>query len=125
MPFHWGHQLMNTHFLIIGVMFYSLVIGVDPTPRQLPHIGKLGYIVAAMPFHAFFGIVLMTSRHIIGEDFYRRLDMPSADLATSQYDGGGVTWAGGELPLRAVVIALGSQCAKPDAREARPKDRHH
>src|SRR5699024_7062211 len=76
MPFHWGHQLMNTHFLIVGVMFYSLVIGVDPTPRQLPHIGKLGYIVAAMPFHAFFGIVLMTSRHIIVEDFYGRLPSP-------------------------------------------------
>lgn len=125
MPFHWGHQLMNTHFLIVGVMFYSLVIGVDPTPRQLPHIGKLGYIVAAMPFHAFFGIVLMTSRHIIGEDFYRRLDMPWADLANSQYVGGGVTWAGGELPLLVVVIALGIQWAKQDAREARRKDRHY
>ena len=124
MPFHWGHQLMNVHFLIVGVMFYSLVIGVDPTPRQLPHIGKLGYIVAAMPFHAFFGIVLMTSRHIIGEDFYRRLDMPWADLANSQYVGGGITWAGGELPLLVVVIALGIQWAKQDAREARRKDRH-
>lgn len=125
MPFHWGHQLMNLHFLIVGVMFYSLVIGVDPTPRQLPHIGKLGYIVAAMPFHAFFGIVLMTSRHIIGEDFYRRLDMPWADLATSQYLGGGITWAGGELPLLIVVVALGIQWAKQDAREARRKDRHY
>lgn len=124
MPFHWGHQLMNTHFLIVGVMFYSLVIGVDPTPRPLPHIGKLGFLIAAMPFHAFFGIILMTSRFTIGGDFYTRLDLPWADLAHSQYVGGGIAWAGGEFPLLIVVIALGLQWAKQDAREARRKDRH-
>ncbi len=124
MRFHWGHQLMNVHFLIVGVMFYSLVIGVDSPPRQLPHIGKLGYIIAAMPFHAFFGIILMTSRSIIGEDFYQRLSLPWADLAQSQYLGGGVAWAGGEIPLLIVVIALGLQWARQDAREARRKDRH-
>lgn len=124
MPFHWGHQLMNLHFLIIGVMFYSLVIGVDPTPRQLPHIAKLGYLIAAMPFHAFFAIVLMTSKNIIGGDFYQRLDLPWSDLAASQYMGGSITWAGGELPLLIVVIVLGMQWAKQDARESRRKDRH-
>src|SRR5699024_7720626 len=85
MPYHCGHQLMNAHFLIVGVMCFSLVIGVDPSPRQLRHIGKLGYIVAARPFHAFFGIVVMTSRNIIGADLYHRLDMPWADLADSQF----------------------------------------
>ncbi|HLS03115.1 MAG TPA: cytochrome c oxidase assembly protein, partial [Beutenbergiaceae bacterium] len=124
MRFHWGHQLMNMHFLIVGFMFYSLVIGVDPNPRQLPHIGKLGYIVAAMPFHAFFGIVLMTSTSIIGADFYQRLALPWADLARSQYVGGGITWAGGEIPLLIVVIALGVQWARQDSRDARRKDRH-
>lgn len=124
MPFHWGHQLMNVHFLIVGVMFYGLVIGVDPTPRPLPHIGKLGFLIAAMPFHAFFGIVLMTSRFIIGNDFYSRLNLPWADLAQSQYVGGGIAWAGGEFPLLIVVIALAVQWARQDAREARRKDRH-
>src|SRR5699024_1761193 len=67
MKYHWFHQLMNVHFVIVGYLYYSLVVGVDRTPRPLPHIAKLGYVLAAMPFHAFFGVILMSSHHIIAE----------------------------------------------------------
>ncbi len=124
MRFHWAHQLMNLHFLIVGYLYYSLSIGVDRPPRPLPHIGKLGYVLAAMPFHAFFGVILMTSESIIAETFYRYLDLPWADLRAQQYLGGGVAWAGGEIPLMIVIIILGVQWSRQDAREARRKDRH-
>lgn len=119
---------MNTHFLIAGVMFYSLVIGVDPTPRPLPHIGKLGFLIAAMPFHAFFGIVLMTARFIIGDDFYSRLDLPWADLEQSQYIGGGIAWTGGEFPpphrrcgSRAAMGETGRPRGTPKGSSLRPR----
>lgn len=125
MRFHWAHQLMNVHFLIAGYLFYGLVIGVDRPPRPLPHIGKLGFVLAAMPFHAFFGVILMSSGgDIIAENFYRYFDLPWADLQASQYLGGGVAWAGGELPLLLVIIALGVQWSRQDAKDARRKDRH-
>ncbi len=125
MRFHWAHQLMNVHFLIAGYLFYGLVIGVDRPPRPLPHIGKLGFALAAMPFHAFFGVILMTrDGNIVAENFYRYLDLPWADLAQSQYFGGGVAWAGGELPLLLVIITLGVQWSRQDAKDARRKDRH-
>ncbi|MGO1506450.1 MAG: cytochrome c oxidase assembly protein [Microbacterium sp.] len=124
MRFHWAHQLMNLHFLIVGYLYYSLIIGVDRPPRPLPHIGKLGYVLAAMPFHAFFGIILMTGTTIIAENFYRYLDTPWADLPAQQYFGGGVAWAGGEIPLLVVVVVLVTQWSRQDAREARRKDRH-
>lgn len=124
--YHWAHQLMNVHFIIVGYLFYSLVIGVDRTPRQLPHIGRLGFVLAAMPFHAFFGVVLMTGNDIIAEGFYRVLDQTWAtDLLKSQYIGGGIAWAGGEPVLLIVVLVLGVQWARSDAREARRKDRHY
>lgn len=123
MRYHWGHQFMYMHFLIVGYMFYSMVIGVDMTPRPIPHVGKLGYVIAAMPFHAFFGVIVMTSPKIIAETFYQYLDLPWADLASSQYLGGGVAWAGGELPLLFVVVVLGLQWAKQDTRESRRSDR--
>ncbi|TXK18966.1 cytochrome c oxidase assembly protein [Homoserinibacter sp. GY 40078] len=123
--YHWAHQLMNLHFLIVGYLFYWLVIGVDRPPRPLPPLGKLGLVLAAMPFHAFFGIALMTATTPIAENYYLSLDQPWADdLMASQYLGGGVAWAGGELPLLIVVIALGIQWARQDQREATRTDRH-
>ncbi|SJM63645.1 cytochrome c oxidase assembly protein [Gulosibacter sp. 10] len=126
MRFHWAHQFMNMHFLIVGYLYYGLIIGVDRPPRPLPHIGKLGFALAAMPFHAFFGIILMTSAEtdIIAETFYRYLDLPWADLPAQQYVGGGVAWAGGEIPLLIVVVTLVIQWGKQDAKDARRKDRH-
>lgn len=124
MRYHWAHQLMNVHFLIIGYLYYGLIVGVDRVPRPLPHIGKLGYVLAAMPFHAFFGVILMTRTSIIAEQYYRSLDLPWADLARSQFVGGGVAWAGGEVPLMIVIVVLAVQWARQDTREGRRKDRH-
>jgi putative copper resistance protein D len=124
MRFHWAHQLMNLHFLIVGYLYYSLIVGVDRAPNPLPHIGKLGYVLAAMPFHAFFGIILMTSGQIIAEDFYAYLGIPWANLEAQQYLGGGVAWAGGEIPLLIVIVALSVQWARQDAKDAKRSDRH-
>lgn len=125
MTYHWGHQLMNLHFLVVGYLYYSLIIGVDRGPKPLPHIGKLGLAMAAMPFHAFFGVILMNTGSIIAETYYQRLTLPWADLAAAQELGGGVAWVGGELPSLIVVIALGIQWAGQDRREAARKDRHY
>ncbi len=125
MRFHWAHQLMNVHFLIAGYLFYGLVVGVDRPPRQLPHIGKLGFVLAAMPFHAFFGVILMMANgDWIAANFYKNFELPWIDLEASQHLGGGVAWAGGEIPLLLVILALGVQWSRQDGKEARRKDRH-
>ncbi|PWH07901.1 cytochrome c oxidase assembly protein [Brachybacterium endophyticum] len=124
MRYHWAHQLMNLHFLIVGYLYYSLIIGVDRPPRPLPHIGRLGYILAAMPFHAFFGVAIISSSTILAETYYTYLDLPWADLAHSQQVAGSVAWAGGELPLVIAIIALGVQWSRQDDVEARRRDRH-
>ncbi|MEP6843958.1 MAG: cytochrome c oxidase assembly protein [Pseudolysinimonas sp.] len=124
MRYHWSHQLMNVHFVVIGYMFYGIVIGVDLPPRPLPYIGKLGLVLAAMPFHAFFGVAVMTSKDIIATTFYHYLDEPWMHLKADQYLGGGIAWSAGELPLIIVVVALVTQWARQDARLARRTDRH-
>ncbi len=122
--YHWAHLAMNAHFVLVGYVFYWPVIGVDPAPRRIPHLGKLGMMFASMPFHAFFGVILMNEQTVIGEDFYRSLDLPwVGDLLTDQRLGGGIAWASGELPVLLVLIALLVQWARADEREARRSDR--
>ncbi|MBY0177002.1 cytochrome c oxidase assembly protein [Curtobacterium herbarum] len=125
MRYHWAHQAMTLHYLAIGYVFYALIIGVDAPPRPLPHIGKLGLVLAAMPFHAFFGVVVMTSTDLLAGTYFQYLDVPwIGSLAHDQYVAGGIAWAAGELPLIVVVIALVTQWAKQDARQAKRTDRH-
>ncbi|PXY28374.1 copper resistance protein CopD [Prauserella muralis] len=122
--YHWAHLAMNAHFLLVGYVFYWPVIGVDPAPRRLPPLGRLGLVFASMPFHAFFGVTLMNMQTVIGESFYRSLDLPwVGDLLTDQRLGGGIAWASGELPVLLVMLALLMQWARADEREARRRDR--
>ncbi|OUZ07347.1 hypothetical protein BHE97_16970 [Aeromicrobium sp. PE09-221] len=122
---HWTHQLMNLHFLLIGYLYYGLAVGIDKVPHRLPHIARLGFVFAAMPFHAFFGVIIMSTGTIIAAEYYAYLDMSwSTDLLATQRLGGGIAWAGGEIPLLIVVLTLAAQWALSDAREARRKDRH-
>ncbi|OBI46353.1 cytochrome c oxidase assembly protein [Mycobacterium sp. E796] len=121
---HAGHLAMNVHFLVSGYVFYWIVIGVDPTPRPIPPLAKVGVVFASLPLHAFFGVVLMGTRKVLGADYYRSLGLPwHTDLIGDQHLGGGIAWAAGEVPLVIVMIALLVQWARSDKRTARRLDR--
>jgi cytochrome c oxidase assembly factor CtaG/putative copper export protein len=123
-PSHWAHLVMNAHFVLMGFAYYWLIVGIDPAPRRLPYLGKLGLLLAAMPFHAFFGISLMGSATVIGGDFYRSLALPFVpNLLADQHTAGAMAWAAGEIPMVVVLVALLVQWARSDAREARRFDR--
>lgn len=121
---HAGHLAMNVHFLLSGYLFYWIVIGVDPTPRPIPPLAKVGVVFASLPLHAFFGVVLMGTRRVLGADYYRSLGLSwHTDLLGDQRLGGGIAWAAGELPLVIVMLALLVQWARSDDRTARRLDR--
>ncbi|TGD85117.1 copper resistance protein CopD [Mycolicibacterium sp. CH28] len=121
---HGAHVLMNLHFLMSGYLFYWVVIGVDPTPRPLPPVAKIGMVFASLPLHAFFGVVLMGTPQVLGESFYRSLKLSwHTDLVGDQHLGGAIAWAAGEVPLVLVMIALLVQWSRSDRRTATRLDR--
>ena len=123
--YHWGHEFMALHFLITGYLFYWGIIGVDPGPRRLPFLGRLALLFAVMPFHAFFGLSMMSSESTVGENFYRSLALPWVpDINADQHLGGAIAWGASEIPLVMVVIALVTQWARQDRRDAARSDRH-
>ncbi|GAA4921374.1 putative copper resistance protein D [Actinomycetospora succinea] len=120
---HWAHLAMNIHFLLVGLIFFWPIVGIDPSPRQLPPVGRLGLLFVAIPLHAFFGIAVMTSATVIGSGFYQQLEMPWIDRLADQTAGGGLAWATGEVPMLIVLIALLVQWSRADERTARREDR--
>jgi cytochrome c oxidase assembly factor CtaG/putative copper export protein len=121
---HIGHVVMNVHFLASGYLFYWVVIGVDPTPRPIPPLAKVGVVFASLPLHAFFAVILMSMPKVLGESFYHSLHLSwHTDLLGDQRLGGGMAWAAGEIPLVVVMIALLVQWSRSDQRTARRLDR--
>lgn len=121
---HAAHLAMNLHFLLSGYLFYWVVIGVDPTPRPIPPLAKLGVVFASLPLHAFFGVLLMGSEVVLAGTFYDSLKLYwHTDLIGDQRLGGGIAWAAGEIPLVLVMIALLIQWTRSDRRDAKRLDR--
>lgn len=105
--FHWGHQWMNVHFLLTGFLFFWPVLGVDPGVRRLGSLGRIGMLLAIMPFHALYGVIMMTMDGLLGSTFYESLDVLSLDaLVADQRLGGVLAWISGEIPLLVAVVAL-------------------
>ncbi|BBX96590.1 hypothetical protein MLAC_18840 [Mycobacterium lacus] len=123
--YHWGHEFMAVHFLLVGYLFYWAIIGIDPGPRRLPYPARIGLLFAVMPFHAFFGIALMTMTSAVGGGFYRSVNLPWLEsIVADQHLGGGIAWGATELPVVLVIVALVAQWARQDRRVAIREDRH-
>jgi cytochrome c oxidase assembly factor CtaG/putative copper export protein len=121
---HAAHLAMNLHFLLTGYLFYWVVIGIDPTPRPIPMLGKVAMVFGSLPLHAFFGVTLMSTKSVLGESFYKSLQLYwHSDLLGDQRLGGGIAWAAGEVPLVVVMIALFVQWTRSDQRTAKRLDR--
>lgn len=122
---HFGHLVMSVHFLMVGYLYYWVIIGVDPGPRRVQHMVKLALLLVALPFHAFFGLALMSSHELLAPDYYHDLALPwVGDLVADQRLGGAIAWGATEVPILIVLIALLTQWAKADDRENRRVDRH-
>ncbi len=121
---HLGHVIMTVHFLVVGYLYYWVIIGVDPAPRRLSAPVKLAVLLAAMPFHAFFGLALMSSHQLLAGNFFSEVALPWVpNLLADQRLGGGIGWGFTEIPLLVVLIALMAQWARSDDRESRRLDR--
>jgi putative copper resistance protein D len=124
MSSHAGHLLMQAHFLAVGCLFFWVVLGMDPIPRAISYPARLALLVASMPFHAFFGVVVMDSDTLVAAQWFQRLQIPWVDLAADQRLGGGIAWSFGEIPVLILVVVMTVRWFLSDSRAARRFDRN-
>ncbi|PVZ96320.1 copper transporter [Amnibacterium flavum] len=118
---HLGHQWMIIHFVLVGYLFVQSMVGIDPVKR-LAYPLRLLVLLAAMAFHAFFGISLMTGTGLLLADWYGAMGWPTPAIEDQQA-GGGIAWSVGEIPTVILAIAVAIQWSRSDERESRRKDR--
>lgn len=118
-----GHLGMMVHFLLVGLVFFWPIMGVDPGPHRPGYLLRMLELFAGMPFHAFFGIALMMA----SEPMIGTYAQPPASLQVTalsdQTAAGGIAWAFSEIPSVLVLLALVFQWHRSEEREARRRDR--
>jgi len=125
MSTHVGHLFMTLHFLVAGYIFFSVIIGVDPNPRKIPHLLRIVVLFAAMSIHAFFSVALMSATTLIDKGYYASIQTPwVTDLLADQKLGGSIGWAMGEVPILLALIATFIQWMRDDSRESKRLDRN-
>lgn len=123
MKYHWAHQLMLLFFMATGYLFFDQIIGPDKAGRGMPHLLKLALVISIMPFHAIFAVSILTSKTLIGAEFYNTIAPPwIPDLLAEQNIAGQATWFLGEVPLFVVIAVLSAQWFRQDSKDAAASD---
>ena len=124
MSSHFGHMVMDLHFIAAGLLFFHVIVGIDPNPRRVHHLVRVVMLLAAMSIHAFFSVALMSSNSLIDGGYFALLERPWAtDLLSDQKVGAAIGWAMGEIPIVVALIATFIQWMRSDAREASRADK--
>jgi len=105
------HDLAHLHFLIAGILYWWLVVGLDPGPRRLSHPAKLGILATGIPVGTILGMTLTTMRSSID---------PAAHTVADTHAGGALLWVTSELTtLVALGIVLAQWMGAEERRAAR------
>ncbi|MER5962217.1 cytochrome c oxidase assembly protein [Streptomyces sp. NPDC002057] len=118
-----GHIGMMVHFLMVGVVFFWPIMGVDPGPHRPGYVMRMLELFAGMPFHAFFGIALMMASEPMVQTYANPPASLGIDALTDQNAAGGIAWAFSEIPSVLVLIALVYQWYHSEQRQAVRMDR--
>jgi putative copper resistance protein D len=110
--FHWGHLAIDGWFIVIGYLFAWPIVGVDPTPRPLPNLARLGMLLAAMPADILFAALIIDTPRVIGNgmaaaQMYQALHLPWVPhLLADQRLAGILALVIGELALLGMIAVL-------------------
>ena len=118
-----GHIAMMVHFLLVGLIFFWPIMGVDPGPHRPGYVMRMLELFAGMPFHAFFGIAVMMASEPMLTTFKHPAASLGIDPLTDQTAAGGIAWAFSEIPSVIVLVALLFQWYTSEQRQARRGDR--
>ncbi|MEU0399614.1 cytochrome c oxidase assembly protein [Streptomyces sp. NPDC006197] len=118
-----GHLGMMVHFLMVGLVFFWPIMGVDPGPHRPGYVMRMLELFAGMPFHAFFGIAMMMATQPLVKAYENPPASLGIDALADQNAAGGIAWAFSEIPSVLVLIALVYQWYRSEQRQAVRKDR--
>jgi putative membrane protein len=115
------HELEHLVLLSTAMLFWAQVVGVDPLPHRLGAIGRLLYLLAAMPAMSVIGVWLVVSSTVR----YPAYLAPTRALGLSplrdQHIAGVIMW-GGDAVLGAITLMIACGALLQEERRAVARD---
>jgi putative copper resistance protein D len=108
------HDLTHLFFLTTGLLYWSLVVGIDPSRWRLTYPMKLGFLAIDIPVGTLLGLGLTQSRISIAPHFHTLADT---------HAGGATLWIMGEIFTFLAMGIVVLQWMRADVREATRADR--
>ncbi len=120
------HELMHVHLVVVGALFFTPILGIDPVPGRVSYPFRMMMLVLTLPFHAFLGVTIMGQTRLLGGDWYPSLKASMSwlpDPYDDQHLAGGILWGSGDLIGLLLFSVLFVQWVRASMQEARREDR--
>jgi putative membrane protein len=127
-----AHAAEHLAFLAAAILFWLPLLGAEPLARRPGVVGRLLYLLLAMPAMALPGVVLTIERHVRYPAYLAPARALGVDALADQRAAGAIMWVAGSataglLTLLVAWLALVQEERRAQAREARaerpPADR--
>ncbi|MFB9691170.1 cytochrome c oxidase assembly protein [Amycolatopsis plumensis] len=105
-----------------GFTYFWTRLGLDPTPREDPHLVSVWIAFAEVIFDGALGLVLWLGPLLAPAHYAAAHPGWGPDLRTDQIIGAGVLWIGGDVAGLPFVVALFVRWARDDERRAKQLD---
>ncbi len=112
------HALEHLLYLASGVLFWSPVAGIDPSPKRLPHPARLLYLFLAMPQASFLGLAMWGTSRVLYPTYQAVLG-PAAALDDQRLAGTIMGSAGMLVMVPALGLVLLDWLAREEREAAR------
>jgi cytochrome c oxidase assembly factor CtaG len=73
------HALEHLLYLVSAVLFWSPVVGIDPSPKRLSHPARLLYLFLAMPQASFLGLAMWGASRVLYPSYQATLGSAALD----------------------------------------------
>ncbi|WP_410617316.1 cytochrome c oxidase assembly protein [Amycolatopsis sp. lyj-109] len=114
--------LARLTLVLAGFTYFWTRLGLDPTPREDPHLVSVWIAFAEVVFDGALGLVLWLGPLLAPAHYAAAHPGWGPDPRTDQIIGAGVLWIGGDVAGLPFVVALFVRWARDDERRAKQVD---
>jgi len=102
------HDLEHVAYLVVGLLFWWPVVGLDPAPHRMGYPARIGYVFLQMPQNSFLAMSILFAEGPLYAH-YATLGSPyGIDALADQRLAAGIMWVAGDLVfLAATLLILG------------------